>query len=94
MKENKYRTHTCEQLRITDAGKEVRLSGWVNSIRRLGGITFLTLRDNYGVTQILVRDENLLEGIIKESVVKVEGKVVERESRGFRRSTNKRGIKA
>ena len=81
MKENKYRTHTCEQLRITDAGKEVRLSGWVNSIRRLGGITFLTLRDNYGVTQILVRDENLLEGIIKESVVKVEGKVVERESK-------------
>ena len=81
MKENKYRTHTCEQLRITDAGKEVRLSGWVNSIRRLGGITFLTLRDNYGVTQILVRDENLLEGIIKESVIKVEGKVVERESK-------------
>ena len=81
MKENKYRTHTCEQLRITDAGKEVRLSGWVNSIRRLGGITFLTLRDNYGITQILVRDENLLEGIIKESVVKVEGKVVERESK-------------
>lgn len=81
MKENKYRTHTCEQPRITDAGKEVRLSGWVNSIRRLGGITFLTLRDNYGITQILVRDENLLEGIIKESVVKVEGKVVERESK-------------
>ncbi len=81
MKENKYRTHTCEQLRITDAGKEVRLSGWVNSIRRLGGITFLTLRDNYGVTQILVRDENLLEGIIKESVIRVEGKVVERESK-------------
>lgn len=81
MKENKYRTHTCEQLRITDEGKEVRLSGWVNSIRRLGGITFLTLRDNYGITQILVRDENLLEGIIKESVIKVEGKVVERESK-------------
>ena len=64
MKQNKYRTHTCEELRIADVGKEVRLSGWVNSIRRLGGITFLTLRDNYGITQILKRDEKLLKDVV------------------------------
>lgn len=81
MKQNKFRTHSCEELRLSDVGKSVLLSGWVNSIRRLGGITFLTLRDNYGITQILVRDEDMLEGVVKESVIKVEGKVVERESK-------------
>ena len=81
MKQNKFRTHSCEELRLSDVGKSVLLSGWVNSIRRLGGITFLTLRDNYGISQILVRDEDMLEGVVKESVIKVEGKVVERESK-------------
>lgn len=94
MKQNKYRTHTCEELRITDVGKEVRLSGWVNSIRRLGGITFLTLRDNYGITQILVRDENLLNDVVKESVIKVEGKVIERESKNPKMPTGDIEIEA
>lgn len=94
MKQNKYRTHTCEELRIADVGKEVRLSGWVNSIRRLGGITFLTLRDNYGITQILVRDENLLNDVVKESVIKVEGKVIERESKNPKMPTGDIEIEA
>ena len=81
MKQNKFRTHSCGELRLSDVGKEVKLSGWVNSIRRLGGITFLALRDNYGITQILVRDEKILEKVIKECVIKVEGRVVERESK-------------
>lgn len=81
MKQNKFRTHSCGELRLSDVGKEVKLSGWVNSIRRLGGITFLTLRDNYGITQILVRDEKTLEKVVKECVIKVEGRVVERESK-------------
>lgn len=81
MKQNKFRTHSCGELRLSDVGKEVKLSGWVNSIRRLGGITFLTLRDNYDITQILVRDEKILEKVVKECVIKVEGKVVERESK-------------
>lgn len=81
MKQNKFRTHSCGELRLSDVGKEVKLSGWVNSIRRLGGITFLTLRDNYGITQILVRDEKMLEKVVKECVIKVEGRVVERESK-------------
>ena len=81
MKQNKFRTHSCGELRLSDVGKEVKLSGWVNSIRRLGGITFLTLRDNYGITQILVRDEKMLKKVVKECVIKVEGRVVERESK-------------
>ena len=94
MKENKYRTHNCGELRIQDVGKNVRLSGWVNSIRKLGGITFLTLRDNFGVTQILFRDEKFIDGIVKESVVKVEGKVVERESKNPKMATGDIEIEA
>ncbi|MDY3659243.1 MAG: aspartate--tRNA ligase [Eubacteriales bacterium] len=81
MEANIYRTHHCGQLRMSDVGKDVTLSGWVNSIRKLGGITFATLRDNYGITQILVRDESKMENICKETVIKVTGKVVERESK-------------
>ena len=81
MEANIYRTHHCGQLRMSDVGKDVTLSGWVNSIRKLGGITFATLRDNYGITQILVRDEGKMENICKETVIKVTGKVVERESK-------------
>ena len=55
MTENIYRTHNCGELRLADAGKKVRLAGWVNSIRRLGGIVFLTLRDHFGITQVLLK---------------------------------------
>ena len=84
---NSYRTHTCGELRIGDVGKEVILSGWVNSIRKLGGITFLTLRDNYGITQILFKDEEKVSKICRESVVKVCGKVLERESKNRKMET-------
>lgn len=50
IKENIYRNKTCAELRIENAGEEVRLAGWVDTIRKLGGITFLTLRDHYGIT--------------------------------------------
>lgn len=78
---NCYRTHDCGELRIEDAGKEVKLAGWVNSIRKLGGITFATLRDNFGITQILVKDDNLIQDVCKETVIAVHGKVIERESK-------------
>ena len=78
---NEYRTHNCGELRIEDIGKEVTLSGWVNSIRKLGGISFLTLRDSYGITQILLKDEKEIEEITRESVIKVVGNVIERESK-------------
>lgn len=83
----KYRTHNCGELRLQNVGQEVRLAGWVNSIRELGGITFVTLRDHYGVTQALFRDKALLDGVNKESVVMIDGEVVERESKNANMET-------
>ena len=57
MKENIYRTHNCAELRIEDVGKVVRLAGFVEAIRKLGSITFVTLRDHYGITQLLIKDD-------------------------------------
>ena len=51
-----YRTHTCGQLRIEDAGKSVCLSGWVQKVRKLGAMTFVDLRDRYGITQLVVEE--------------------------------------
>ena len=94
MKANIYRTNNCGELRINDVGKTVRISGWINTIRKLGGITFLTLRDNFGITQVIIRDDKLLEGLSKESVVKVEGKVVERESKNLKMPTGEIEVEA
>lgn len=81
IEKNIYRTHSCGELTIKDVNKEVVLSGWINSIRKLGGITFVTLRDNFGITQLLVKNEDMLNGFSKECVVCVSGKVLERTSK-------------
>ena len=94
MKANIYRTNNCGELRLSDVGETVRISGWINTIRKLGGITFLTLRDNFGITQVIIRDDKLLEGLSKESVVKVEGKVVERESKNLKMPTGEIEVEA
>src|SRR6056297_1489277 len=82
-----YRTHTCGELRIDHINQEVTLTGWIQRIRELGGMTFITLRDRYGITQ-LVFDENtpddvqkVLEKLGREFVIKVQGKVQERSSK-------------
>ena len=55
------RTHTCNELRLADAGKEVRLSGWMENVREVGGsLAFVVLRDFYGTTQLVVEDPTLL----------------------------------
>ena len=76
---NKYRTVDNGSLRLEDAGKVVKLAGWVDSIRELGGLTFVTLRDTYGKTQVVLNKHFI--DLNKEDVVSVEGKVVERESK-------------
>lgn len=76
-----YRTHTCEELRAEDAGKEVTLSGWVLRKRDHGGVVFVDLRDNYGQTQIVFNDAGLeqIQDIRVESVIRVVGTVTQRE---------------
>jgi len=80
MTANRYRTHNCNQLNQSHIGGEVRLAGWVDTIRNHGGVIFLDLRDHYGVTQIVFHDENLIAGLSRETVISVAGRVVERDS--------------
>ena len=79
---NKYRTHTCSELTKDNSGKDVVLSGWINKKRDHGNLLFIDLRDNYGMTQCIIDKSNenfkLLEKIQLESVIKINGKVVER----------------
>ena len=82
-----FRTHTCGELRLSDAGKTVTLSGWVQRARDLGGMTFVDLRDRYGITQLSFnteRNKALCEEarqLGREFVVQAEGLVRERESK-------------
>ena len=56
---SEYRTHTCNELRLEDVGKEVKLSGFVKTIRDLGGCVFIDLRDHYGITQLTTENPEL-----------------------------------
>ncbi|HHJ50348.1 MAG TPA: aspartate--tRNA ligase, partial [Phaeodactylibacter sp.] len=88
-----YRTHTCGELRMQHVGSTVTLSGWVQSRRNLGGVTFIDLRDRYGITQLYfdeATDAALRERASKlgrEFVVRVEGEVRERASKNPDRPT-------
>lgn len=73
------RTHTCNEIRESDIGSEVVLSGWVDTIRDHGGVIFVDLRDHYGITQIVLSDDAMLAGITKETVIKVAGTVTKRD---------------
>ena len=79
-----YRTKTCGELNISNVNEEVTLSGWIQKIRNLGGMIFIDLRDEFGITQIVINDEKL-ENEVKtyttESCIIVTGKVVERSSK-------------
>lgn len=76
---NLYRTHLCGEISEKEIASKVRVAGWVENIRDHGGVKFLDLRDHYGIVQIVVHDENLLEGLSKESTITVFGKVVRRD---------------
>jgi aspartyl-tRNA synthetase len=79
---HRYRSHTCGELRATDVSTDVRLSGWLHNRRDLGGILFIDLRDHYGITQLVARPgtaaNEALSHLTKETVVRVDGKVVGR----------------
>ena len=79
---NKYRSHTCNELRKKNVGKSIVISGWINKKRDHGNLLFIDLRDNYGITQCIIDQENKnfkeLEKIQLETVIKVEGRVVNR----------------
>ena len=85
-----YRTKTCGELNIHNVGEEVELSGWIQKIRNLGGMIFIDLRDEFGITQIIVNDEKMQEQakeLNTESCIHIIGKVVERSSKNNKITT-------
>ncbi|MEJ7778082.1 MAG: aspartate--tRNA ligase [Daejeonella sp.] len=84
------RTHTCGELTITDLNKEVTLTGWVQKSRDLGGMTFIDMRDRYGITQLMFNSDDNAElraqarDLGREFVIKVTGKVIERTSKNLK----------
>lgn len=80
-----FRSTHCNSIRQTDIGKEVTLAGWVDTIRNHGGVIFIDLRDQEGITQVVLHDETKIHGIHKESVVTVTGKVVMRDEETINR---------
>lgn len=79
MKGNIYRDCTCGQISKSDIGKVLKLAGWVENIRDHGGVMFIDLRDQYGVSQIVIHDETMLKNVHRETVISVMGKVIERD---------------
>ena len=79
---NRYRTHNCNELRKKHVDTNVVLSGWINKKRDHGNLLFIDLRDNYGITQCIIEKENSnfreLEKTQLETVIRIEGKVVNR----------------
>ena len=88
---NAYRTHTCGELNINNVNQTVMLSGWVQRIRNLGAMKFIDLRDQYGITQIVISDDEYIQKksaeIVTECVIKVEGSVVERSNKNTKIAT-------
>jgi aspartyl-tRNA synthetase len=84
---HKYRTHTCNELKLNHKGKKITLSGWVNKKRDHGNLLFIDLRDNYGLTQCVIDNSNnyfkALEKLQLETVIKIEGLVVARTKETF-----------
>ncbi|TNF40718.1 MAG: aspartate--tRNA ligase [Bacteroidetes bacterium] len=88
-----YRTHTCGELRIADVNSKVTLAGWVQRIRDFGGMSFIDLRDRYGITQLVI-DENTNQSVVeqisqlgREFVIQVKGVVRERSSKNLNIAT-------
>ncbi len=94
-----YRTHTCGELRLANCGQSVTLAGWVQKSRKLGGMTFIDLRDRYGITQLVVEADAPAElvdtatSLGREFVIQAKGEVVERQSKNPKMATGDIEIK-
>ena len=88
---NKYRTHNCGELNKQNIGETVRLAGWVQRVRNLGKMQFIDLRDEAGITQLVINAEETLQKAMKdvttECTISAYGKVVERASKNPKIST-------
>jgi aspartyl-tRNA synthetase len=78
---NEYRTNNCGELRINNVGENVKLAGWVQTIRNLGAMQFIDLRDEFGITQIVISSEKKVQDLVTESVICIEGTVLERTNK-------------
>ena len=82
-----YRDTKCGELRLSDAGRDVTIAGWVQRSRKMGGMTFVDVRDRYGITQVVFNNEinpelcNAANALGREFVVQIKGKVAERSSK-------------
>ena len=86
------RTHTCGEPRLSDAGKAVKIEGWIENVRVVSGsLAFVVVRDFYGTTQVVAETEdmvNTFKAITKESTISVEGTVRERDSKNNKMATS------
>ena len=93
-----YRDHNCGELNISNVGQTVNLAGWVQTIRNLGSMKFIDLRDQFGITQIVINDKSgLLEesnDLVTECVIRVKGKVLERSNKNNKIPTGEIEIEA
>ena len=85
------RTHTCNELRLGDVGRQVKIVGWMENVREVGSnFAFVVLRDFYGTTQVVVESEDMMaviRDLNKESTISVEGVVRERSSKNPKQAT-------
>ena len=81
--ESIYRDFTLDKLSESDIGKEIKIAGWIENIRDHGGVSFIDLRDMYGVVQVVLRDTSLLDGLVKEDCVSVKGLVEKRDEETY-----------
>ena len=93
-----YRNHNCGELTIKNVGEEVILAGWIQRIRNLGAMKFIDLRDQYGITQIVISDNEKIqeqaEDLVTETVIQVTGNVIERSSKNLKIPTGEIEIDA
>lgn len=80
---NIYRDRTIDQLGEEDVGKTLRVAGWIENIRDHGGVSFIDLRDMYGVLQVVMRDTSLLKGLVKEDCISVQGLMEHRDEETY-----------